>query len=246
MIKKKGCFILGGSFVFILIIGLIIAYRILFIPFGINIDKNKYPITGIDISEHTGKIDFDLILKQNIDFIYLKATEGATYLDPKFNTNYSNAFKTKIPLGFYHFFRFNKDGGIQANNFLNNIKGKKTSLPLVIDVEEWGNTSSKPKAEVITHISKFIKIVESKTGSKVMIYSNESSYKKYIKNYFDSNDIWICSFSKKPNIDKNWTIWQHSHKGKFNGANGWVDINTFNGNREEWNKYLKDNHFRIP
>jgi GH25 family lysozyme M1 (1,4-beta-N-acetylmuramidase) len=37
---------------------------------------------------------------------------------------------------------------------------------------------------------------------------------------------------------KKWTLWQHSHKGKLDGADGWVDINTFNGTSDEWNKYL--------
>lgn len=239
MKNKKGCLIFGFSITSILIVGIIITYRMFFIPNGISIDKNKFPITGIDISAHTGKIDFDRILTQEIDFVYLKVTEGENFIDPKFNENYSNVNIKKIPVGFYHFFRFNKGGQIQANNFLKNIKDKKTNLPLVIDVEEWGNVSSKSKEEIVSEISKFVKTVEKKTETKIMIYSNESSYKKYIEGFFDKNEIWICSFSKKPNIDKNWTFWQHSHKGKFDGADGWVDINTFNGTKKEWNKYLK-------
>lgn len=239
MKKKKGCLIFGISISLILILGIIITYRIFFIPNGISIDKNKFPVTGIDISAHTGKIDFDKILIQGIDFVYLKTTEGENFIDPKFDENYSNASIKQIPVGFYHFFRFNKDGKIQASNFLKNIKGKKTSLPLVIDIEEWGNVSSKSREEIVSEITKFIITVENNTASKLMIYSNESSYKKYIKGNFDNNEIWICSFSKKPNIEKKWTLWQHSHKGKLDGADGWVDINTFNGTKEEWNKYLK-------
>jgi GH25 family lysozyme M1 (1,4-beta-N-acetylmuramidase) len=49
----------------------------------------------------------------------------------------------------------------------------------------------------------------------------------------------LLSFNKKPNINKKWMFWQHSHKGKFDFADGWVDINTYNGNRAEWNKYLE-------
>ena len=45
---------------------IIIAYRIFFLPKGIEIDKSKYPITGIDISKHTGNIDFEEI-KQNVN-----------------------------------------------------------------------------------------------------------------------------------------------------------------------------------
>jgi len=201
--KKKKSLIFGVSITVILILGIIITYRNFFIPNGISIDKNKYPITGIDISAHTGKVDFDKILTQKVDFIYLKATEGGNFIDPKFNENYSDVSTKKIPVGFYHFFRFDKEGEIQANNFLKNIKDKKTSLPLVIDVEEWGNVSSKSTEEIVSEISTFIKIVENKTESKLMFYSNESSYNKYIKGIFDKNEIWICSFSKNRISKKN-------------------------------------------
>jgi lysozyme len=81
-------------------------------------------------------------------------------------------------------------------------------------------------------------VVEKVSGKRIMIYSNESSYKRYITGHLDKQDLWICSFNRNPNINKKWTLWQHSHKGKLDGADGWVDINTFNGTSDEWNKYL--------
>lgn len=152
-------------------------------------------------------------------------------------TNYQNA-KGKLPLGFYHFFRFNKKGQSQAQNFLRNIKKKRSNLPLVIDVEEWGNQSNKPKDEVIHEIHNFIRYLQKQTKQKIIIYSNESSYNTYISGHFDTYDVWICSFSSQPKIKKKWLLWQHSHKGKFDGADGWIDINTFNGNRAEFTKAL--------
>jgi hypothetical protein len=41
---------------------------------------------------------------------------------------------------------------------LNNIRDKKTNLPLVIDVEEWGNTATKPTKDVIDEIKVFIAV----------------------------------------------------------------------------------------
>ncbi|WP_394992198.1 glycoside hydrolase family 25 protein [Emticicia sp.] len=242
---KKGLLIIIGSVIIIAIVGAIFIYRILFVPNGIKIDKIQYPITGIDVSEHTGKIDFLKISNQQIDFVYIKATEGVNFVDPKFGENYFNANLTNIPIGFYHFFRFNKDGKSQADNFLKNIKGKKADLPLVIDVEEWGNLSEEITENVINEIREFITSVEKKSKKKMMIYSNESSYKKYIMGNFDDNDIWICSFSKSPNIKQKWTFWQHSHKGKLNNSNSWFDINTFNGTKGEWKRYLKKREFGI-
>lgn len=124
---KKGCLIVFASVAVILIIGAIVNYRVFFVPSGIEIDKTKFPITGIDISGHTGKIDFLKLSERKIDFVFIKATEGADFVDPKFQENYSNAVN-KLPIGFYHFFRFNKSGKSQANNFLSNISDKRLTF----------------------------------------------------------------------------------------------------------------------
>lgn len=58
---KKRYIIWFLIFLFTISVGLIIIYRIIFIPTGIDIDKIKYPITGIDVSKHTGKIDFQKV-----------------------------------------------------------------------------------------------------------------------------------------------------------------------------------------
>jgi lysozyme len=203
------------------------------------VNKRKYPITGIDISAHTGKIDFPKIANQNIDFVFIKATEGETFVDSRLEVNYTKAHASNIPFGFYHFYRFNRDGRRQANNFLKNIHGKKTALPLVIDVEEWGNVTRKNVKDIKKEINTFITVVEQKSGRPIIIYTNESSFEKYIRDNCDKKDIWICSFNKTPKIGRKWTFWQHSHKGRLEGADGWVDLNTFNGSRDEWTDYLK-------
>lgn len=41
-------------------------------------------IYGIDVSRHQGKIDWKKVRRwknKNLDFVYIKATEGATYVD---------------------------------------------------------------------------------------------------------------------------------------------------------------------
>lgn len=230
-----------------LFLGLIIAFLTLYHPReikepdGIEIDKTRFPVTGIDVSKHTGKIDFKQIKEQfadTLDFIYLKATEGIDLVDKNLETNYLNARQTDIPVGTYHFFKFNSSGRIQAQNYLQVIQNKSLDLPHVLDVEEWNNAfTSQPKI-VITEIRAFIEEVEAKRNEKVMIYTNESSYQRYIRGNFDSHKIWICSFNEQPKIDPDWTLWQHSHKGRIKGAEGWVDINTFNGTREQWKQFL--------
>ena len=235
---KKNYIIGIVIFLITLFVGIYIAYRILLVPFGISIDKTKYPVTGIDISGHTGNIDFNKLTKHDIDFIFFKSTEGDHFIDKKFEKNYAGLKQTNIPIGVYHFFRFNKSGKKQAEFFLTVVENKQFELPYVLDIEDWGNITTKSRTEIITEIKEFIFAVESRTNKKIIIYTNESGYNQYIKNNFNKHDIWICSFSKTPKLDKKWHFWQYAHNGKFNFANGWIDINTFNGNKNDFKKYI--------
>ncbi|MBS7374797.1 MAG: hypothetical protein KIG52_02490, partial [Muribaculaceae bacterium] len=49
---------------------------------NIVIDKNEYPIMGVDISKHNGNIDFKTLAANKLSFVIAKATEGTDYNDP--------------------------------------------------------------------------------------------------------------------------------------------------------------------
>lgn len=210
-----------------------------FQPNGVEINKIKYPVTGIDISKHNGPIEFKLIKEQKIDFVYMKATEGGDYVDSSFDGNFKKAIKNKLHVGAYHFFRFNVSGKTQAANLYGAIKGKELVLPPAIDVEDWGNPGKYDKKEVILELHSFVDEIEKLTNRHVIIYTNENGFRKYIKGNFD-NRLWICSFNSEPKVNSRWVFWQHSHKGKIEGANSRFDLNTFNGSRSEWIKYLQE------
>ena len=38
----------------------------------------------LDVSRHQGNIDFERVAQSPVKWIYLKATEGSTHVDPKF------------------------------------------------------------------------------------------------------------------------------------------------------------------
>lgn len=215
-----------------------VVYSRLYRPQGISLSRKLFPVMGIDVSGHTRRVDFRKAKKQGFSFVFLKATEGATYLDKTFQSRYTQSKQAGLPVGAYHFFKFNKPGKLQAINFLGQVKGKSFELPLVLDIEEWQNPTLKSRKEIIKEIGEFLAVVENKTGQRMLLYTNENGCRKFIKGHF-SNDIWICSFKHKPSIHKPWTFWQYSHKGQFSFAKGFVDINAFHGTNTQWQAYLR-------
>lgn len=205
-------------------------------------DPAKYPVRGVDLSAHNGQTDFDALKATGVRFVMLKASEGATHQDKRFVENMREARKAGLKVGAYHFFRFNVPGHLQALNFLNTVRGRHLDFPIVIDVETWGNPSKVDRKEVVESLTEMVKYLESR-GHRVMLYTNKDGFESYLAGSDLSElPLWICSFTDPPLTDSiRWHIWQHSHRGRIDGVAGAVDLNTFNGSRNDFMRFTEDN-----
>lgn len=79
---------------------------------------------GIDISHYNGDIDFTKVKADGIQCVYMKATEGTTYIDNYLGTYYKGAKSAGLKTGFYHYLVGTSSQETQAQNFYNNIKDK--------------------------------------------------------------------------------------------------------------------------
>lgn len=200
------------------------------------VSEERYPVRGIDVSAHNGDIDFGKVKNSGMEFVFLKATEGTDFRDKSFPGNYEKALKAGLRIGAYHFFRFDKDGVDQAVNFLGAIGKRKLDLGLAIDVEQQGNPDTIPTDVVVERLAEMTDYLFLK-GIRVYFYTNKDGYEQFLMEAFPGYPLWICSFSSHP-IDADWTFWQYDHHGHVNGIKGDVDLNAFNGTREEFKKSL--------
>lgn len=215
-------------------------YRNYYACQGIKIDNKKYPIYGIDVSSHQDEIDWEKVSNDNIKFCFLKATEGTDFVDKRYKTNYLGAKENNILIGAYHFFRFGSSGKEQAKNYINNVAIDHLDIPPVLDVERHGNYFSFSKVdEIRIEIKNFLKEIEKLYCIKPIIYTNVDGYERYIKGYFEEYEIWICRICTEPQ-NHHWSFWQYSHKGKVKGIEGKVDLNTFNGDDDDFIDYINE------
>ena len=192
----------------------------------------RYPVQGIDISHHQGKIDWQRVKGQ--DFVFIKATEGKSMVDPRFSENWQQAKEKGIIRGAYHFFLPSVSAEDQANHFLAQVDLKTGDLPPVLDVEETSGQSS----EVIRKgVSKWVNIVEQKTGITPILYTSPSFYGDNLKGIQLDCPIWIAHYNpvnpRLPKGVKKWDFWQYSDKGKVRGIKEKVDQNYFNGSKQK-------------
>lgn len=58
---------------------------------------------GIDVSSWQRTINFSNVKSSGVDVVYIKSSEGKSYIDPYFETNYRNAKANGLKIGFYHY-----------------------------------------------------------------------------------------------------------------------------------------------
>ena len=115
---RKKCAILFGTMLFLaILLGCILLKKIKINMFVANL----YPVQGIDVSHYQGDIDWEMLENQGIDFAYVKATEGSSFVDERFTENWAGAGATAMKIGAYHFFSFDSEGETQAQNYIDTV-----------------------------------------------------------------------------------------------------------------------------
>ncbi|MBD5551250.1 MAG: glycoside hydrolase family 25 protein [Lachnospiraceae bacterium] len=206
-----------------------------------------YPIRGVDVSYYQGEIDWEILAGEDINFAFIKATEGSGHIDTKFEENWEQAGKTDLERGAYHFFSFESTGEAQAEHFISVVPKEEGMLCPVIDIEFYGNLFyNKPDVEKTRkELRSLLNALEAYYGVKPLIYATESSYSTYIRGAFDEYPLWIRNVYFSPNMGMpgKWTFWQYDSEAILEGYSGeeeHIDMNVFCGSEQEWIEFLEE------
>lgn len=194
-----------------------------------------YEIHGIDVSHHQGKINWQKLKDQGmidkfpVRFVMIKATEGASRIDPNFKENFFQARENGFTRGAYHFYSIYSSAEKQAEFFIKNVKLEKGDLPPVLDVEH--KPKNQTDEEFVVSIRKWLDIVENHYGVKPIIYTYYKFKTRYLNDsVFDDYPYWIAHYYvDKVEYEGAWKFWQHTDAGRLPGIKGRVDFNIYNG-----------------
>ncbi|HAM36674.1 MAG TPA: lysozyme [Elusimicrobia bacterium] len=202
-------------------------------------DVRAYPVRGVDVSHHQGKISWEKLAAQRIRFAYIKATEGGDFQDHEFRANWEGTARSGIARGAYHFFSLCKPGDEQARNFIKTVPLEPGALPPAVDFEFMGNCKARPPREdVLREFFAFSRAVESRYGALPIIYVTGEAYERYLEGQVDPYRLWVRGIVFKPRLSSGrvWSFWQYSHHARLDGIRGRVDMNVFNGSPEEFER----------
>jgi lysozyme len=217
----------------------------------IVINDDDLEILGIDVSNSNPPIDWLIAAKtKKVTFAFAKASEGATFKDADFATNWAGMKSAGIIRGAYHFFRPIRPVDEQVENFLDMVgQLSPGDLPPVLDLEpypddvraQWESINSVD--ERISKSREWLEKVAAKLGRKPIIYTSASFWDELMDNTEDlvAYPLWVAHYkpdyqTSQPNIPANnwggkgYTFWQFTETGSVMGVRGVVDRNLFKGN----------------
>ena len=175
---------------------------------------------GIDVSNYQGAIDFAEVKRNGISIVYIKASQGIEYINPRLKEHYQGAKLNGLKIGFYHFLT-NKSPSLEAQHFLNSINGLVSDCKYIIDVEGTWTMAEASKAT-----REFADYLISK-NKEVGIYTGDYFYRDNLNSTVKNLSVWIANYGGVVMAPK-YAGHQYTDKGAVRGITGNVDMNEFN------------------
>ncbi|MGP9536485.1 GH25 family lysozyme [Brachybacterium sp. AOP43-C2-M15] len=192
------------------------------LPEGVDLTPDE--AMGLDVSSHQGDIDWSQVAADGYSFAYIKATEGAGFIDSHFQENWEGALGAGVTPGAYHYFTLCSSGAEQAADFLAAAPPVDSALPPALDLEFDGACDELPEeAEVQTEIDAFTAAVEEAWGRRLVVYSSSEWREHYGLPVTDGRPDWLFSAGERP-AQEDWVVWQLRFDGTVSGISGGVDI----------------------
>ena len=192
-------------------------------------------ISGADISEKNGQVNWQVFANHDIQFLFIKATEGLDRVDSFLEMNMQQARQHGMTFGVYHWFHPQLHAGQQADLFINSVKSFERLLPPVVCLETYYASMDEMERNVRT----FLRLLETRIKIRPVIYTSDTFWRTYLP-----EASWGCDYPLW--LDKpgsiwpqqiwpwaGWTFWQYAYQSKLPGISADLGLNWFNGSLEE-------------
>lgn len=201
-----------------------------------GIDWSRLRITSLGPGQKVeGTTDFP------VSYVYIKATQGLKIYNRYYAADRKAARMHGLATGSYHFFSTKADGARQARWFLKKATVASGDLPPMLDLEP---TEAQIQAyggeqKLFAEVLRWLELVEKSCAKKPVLYVSQTFVNRHLVNAppaLRAYDVWVARYSEfKPYVHL--LHWQLTPRGRVRGIRGEVDINLFNGTREQFEEY---------
>ncbi|MBB5606460.1 MULTISPECIES: glycoside hydrolase family 25 protein [unclassified Janthinobacterium] len=189
---------------------------------------------GIDVSHYNGDIDWAKVAadKNKPKFVYMKATEGRSIVDAKYQDNRKRAKEHGLLCGAYHFFVPEVPVQEQVEHFCKVVGSVEGELPPMLDVEHSGLAKHAYAAALMQWLQQAgdrLKCVPGIYAGPYFWNSNVGSFTPFL-----ASPLWISNFTQASHPllmsgATSYTFWQYTDSTKIDGIAGKVDMDRYAG-----------------
>jgi GH25 family lysozyme M1 (1,4-beta-N-acetylmuramidase) len=158
---------------------------------------------GIDVSAYqSSAYDTD-----GLSFVFIKATEGRSYVNPRLTAQTKTARDAGLVVGFYHFL-WPGNLTAQAEYFVRHAPDRPGDL-LAVDWETTGEGTHASNAEKDRFIRK---VKELRPDNRVVLYCNRHFWLNIDTTSYAGDGLWIADYvtAGKPRIKAKWRFHQYT------------------------------------
>ncbi|MEU6668815.1 glycoside hydrolase family 25 protein [Streptomyces sp. NPDC046727] len=158
---------------------------------------------GIDVSAYQSSS----YGTDGLSFVFIKATEGRSYVNPRLTAQTKTARDAGLVVGFYHFL-WPGDLTAQAEYFLRHAPDRPGDL-LAVDWETTGDGTHASNAEKDRFIHK---LKELRPHNRVVLYCNRHFWLTVDSTSYAGDGLWIADYvtAGKPRIKAKWRFHQYT------------------------------------
>jgi len=208
---------------------------------------------GVDVAAHQHPggtpIDWSKVRTDGQSFAFVKATEGGDWVNPHYVEDVQAAHAAGLKTGAYHYARPSTDAKTQAANFAAQIAlAPDQTLPPALDIEV---DEGKSAAQLEQWIEEFTSELKRLTGRTPMIYTYKYFWMGQINTSqkFSDMPLWLAAYQDQaPEAVGGWkklSFWQRSGSGKVAGIPTDVDMNLFNGSKQQLQSFSDGNYVDV-
>ena len=170
--------------------------------------------TGIDVSRHSGAVDWNRVAAAGHGFAYVKATEGVDSEDSAFREHWAGAAEAGLRRGAYHFFVTEDDPEEQARFFLAVLGDDRGELRPVVDVELIGHHT---RPDWVESLGRFLELLHAELGVRPVLYTSPNFWDREVvpkasaelATLFAEHPLWLAEYGvDDPTRPEGWTCWQ--------------------------------------
>ncbi|EGX58993.1 hydrolase [Streptomyces zinciresistens K42] len=160
-------------------------------------------LRGIDVSAYQSSS----YSTEGLSFVFIKATEGRSYVNPKLAAQTKRAREAGLVVGFYHFL-WPGNLSAQADHFVGRAPERAGDM-LAVDWETTGEGTRASNAEK----DRFIRTLkEKRPDNPVLLYCNRNYWLNVDTTSYAGDGLWIADYvpAGKPRIKAKWRFHQYT------------------------------------